>query len=164
MLILLAGGVLPCPPTPSSIPSANASRREAGPALWTDIERAVLERRDLTAGHAEWGLLAEDAGLLNLAFREFQLALRDEPDNAVAAFRLAHHYRERGEPGRAAALLERLLAANPARDDWLALYVAVLRDDGAAPACAALERAVAAGLPARTRRRPRPRRRPRSAR
>ena len=94
---------------------------------------AVVERRDRTAGHADWGLLAEEAGLLNLAFREFQLALRDEPDHPVAAFRLAHHYRERGEPGRAADLLERLLAKEPVRDDWLALLVGVLHDDNAAP-------------------------------
>lgn len=121
---------------------------EAGPALWGEIEHAALARHDQTSGHADWGLLAEEAGLLNLAFREFQLALRDEPAHPVAAFRLAHHYRERGEPGRAADLLERLLATNRARDDWLALYVAVLQDDNATPrARAALEQAVRAGLP-----------------
>jgi hypothetical protein len=124
-------------------------RTEAGPALWAEIEQAALARRDVRAGHTDWGLFCEDAGLVNLAFREFQLALRDDPSDAVAAFRLAHHYRERGDTARAAGLLERLLATDPARPDWLALYVDVLRDDDAEPrARAALERAVQAGLPA----------------
>jgi tetratricopeptide (TPR) repeat protein len=122
--------------------------REAGPALWNEIERAANARIDVRGEHADWARLAEEAGLLNLAFREFQLALRDDPKDAVAAFRLAHHYRERGDTGRAAALLERLLASNPAREDWLRLYVDVLHDDGATPKIrAALDRAVQAGLP-----------------
>jgi len=122
-------------------------RADAGPALWAEIEQTLTDRLDARAGHTDWGLLCEDAGLINLAFREFQLALRDDPGDPVAAFRLAHHYRERGDTARAAALLERLLAADPARPDWLALYVEVLRDDDAEPrARAALDRAVQAGL------------------
>jgi len=53
-------------------------RREAGPRLWQEIERAANERLERRGEHAEWALLAEEAGLFNLAFREFQLALRDE--------------------------------------------------------------------------------------
>jgi hypothetical protein len=121
---------------------------EAGPALWAEIERATLARRDQTSGHADWARLAEEAGLTNLAFREFQLALRDDPDDAASACRLAHYYRERGDSDRAAALLERLLAAEPAREDWLRLYLDVLSDDDAVPRVrAALDRAVKAGLP-----------------
>ncbi len=121
---------------------------EAGLALWNDIERAANARIEARGGHADWAHLAEEAGLMNLAFREFQLALRDDPNDAVAAFRLAHHYRERGDTGRAAALLERLLAYNPAREDWLRLYLDLLHDDGALPRIhAVLERAVQAGLP-----------------
>ena len=121
--------------------------REAGPALWAEIERAANARLDARSEHSDWARLAEEAGLLNLAFRELQLALRDDPNDADAAFRLAHHYRERGDTSRAAALLERLLGANPAREDWLRLYIDVLTDDGALPkARAALDRAVKAGL------------------
>jgi tetratricopeptide (TPR) repeat protein len=123
-------------------------RREAGPALWGEIERAANERLETRGEHADWAALAEEAGLLNLAFREFQLALRDDPNDAVASFRLAHYYRERGDTARAAALLEPLLDANPAREDWLRLYVDVLHDEGASPKVrAALDRAVRAGLP-----------------
>ena len=123
-------------------------RREAGPALCQEIERAVAARLDVRGEHLAWALLAEEAGLLPLAFREFQLALRDDPSDATAAFRLAQHYRERGDTARAADLLERLLATNPAREDWLQLYVDVLRDDDALPRIrAALDRAIKAGLP-----------------
>ncbi len=119
--------------------------------LRREIETTVESRRERTAGHSDWGLLCEEAGLLNLALREFQLALRDEPGHPVASFRLAQHYRERGEPVRAAELLGALLVREPARLEWLAAYLAVLVEEGALPrARQALERAVKAGLdPAR---------------
>jgi hypothetical protein len=122
---------------------------EAGPKLWAEIDATLTARRVVKGGHTDWGLFCEEAGLLNLAFREFQLALRDDPGDAQAAFHLAQHYREHGDTRRAADLLERLLAQEPAREEWLALYVGVLRDDGALPRIRqALERAVAQGLPA----------------
>jgi hypothetical protein len=117
--------------------------------LAADLEAAVLGRRNHRGDHADWGLLCEEAGLLSLAFREWQLALRDDAHDATAAFRLAQHYRERGDTGRAAGLLERLLDTDPARDEWLTLYVDTLRADGAEPrARAAIDRAVHKGLPA----------------
>ena len=117
------------------------------PALPADIEAAVAARREARSGHTDWALLCEEAGLLPLAFREFQLALRDNPNDPIAGFRLAQHYRERGDTGRAAGLLERLLQVHPAHEDWLALYVDVLHEDGALPRIrAALDRAVQAGL------------------
>lgn len=126
----------------------NRLQYDTEPALAGDLERTVLARREQRGGHADWGQLCEQAGLLNLAFREFQLALRDNPGDPAAAFRLAHHYRERGDVDRAAALLERLLQTDPAREDWLTLLMEVLGNDNAQPrARAALERAVRAGLP-----------------
>src|SRR5947209_372874 len=91
--------------------------REGGPGLWTEIERAANARLDERGGHGEWARLAEEAGLVNLAFRERQLAVRDDPDDADAAFQLAQHYRERGDTRRAAGLLEPLLARCPSRED-----------------------------------------------
>jgi tetratricopeptide (TPR) repeat protein len=120
----------------------------ADPALLADLEATVVARREQRGGHADWGLLCEDAGLFAVAFREFQLALRDVPDDPVAGFRLAHHYRERGDTGRAAGLLERLLQKDPARDDCLAALADILREEDARPRLqAALQRAVQAGLP-----------------
>src|SRR5215472_46965 len=123
----------------------------ADAALLADLDAAVRARREHRSGHTEWGVLCEDAGLFPLAFREFQLALRDNPDDEVAGFRLACHYREHGDAGRALDLLERLLAKEPARDEWLALLADILREDGAEPRLrAAVQRAVNAGLaPAR---------------
>lgn len=123
------------------------------PTLAADLEAALLSRRNERTGHTDWGLLCEEAGLFALAFREFQLALRDHVDDPVATLRLAHHYRERGDSGRATALLERLLQQAPARDDWLTLYADILRQENALPRLrAALQRAVQAGLdPARAR-------------
>ncbi len=117
------------------------------PAFAADLEAAVAARLGERGGHADWGLLCEEAGLFHLAFREFQLALRDDPNDQRAAFRLAHHYRERGDTGRAADLLERLLAGAPAREDWLGLLAEVLAEEDAQPRLrAALDRAVRAGL------------------
>lgn len=118
----------------------HAARRE--------IEQVVVTRRTESGGHAEWGLLCEDAGLVALAFTEFQLALRDDRDDERAAFRLAQHYRERGDSSRAAGLLEQLLDKSPANEIWLGTLVDVLSEDGAEPrALEAIQRAVGHGLP-----------------
>jgi hypothetical protein len=118
-------------------------------ALQAEIEAAVLARREERSGHGDWALLCEQAGLVNLAFREFQLALRDNPDDDASAFRLAQHYREHGDADRAAGLLERLLQKAPAREDWLTVYAELLSDDDALPRLrAALQRAVEHGFPA----------------
>jgi hypothetical protein len=137
-------------PMPDALVTSFRDRLRQGsePALLAELDAAVRARREQRGGHTDWGLFCEEAGLMPLAFREFQLALRDNPHDAVAAFRLAHHYRERGDTGRAARLLEGLLAASPARDDWLTLYADILRQDNALPRLrAALQQAIAAGLP-----------------
>ncbi len=122
---------------------------ESGPKLYTEIESACLARREERAGHADWARLCEEAGLVNLAFSEWQLVLRDEPEHEEARWRLAQHYRERGNLARAVPLLECLLNKQPAQQAWLALLLEILREDGALPrAREALNRAVAAGLPA----------------
>src|SRR5438105_3280666 len=134
---------------PDHLLSSFRARLSASPdaGLRSEIERAVMARREVRSGHADWGLLCEDAGLLNLAFREFQLALRDDPDDGVASFHLAQHYRERGDAPRAADILERLLRKEPAREEWLTLLADVLRDEDSGPRLrAALDRAAAHGL------------------
>lgn len=122
---------------------------EADPQLKAEIQAAVLARRGQSGDHREWALLCEQAGLLSLAFSEFQLALRDDPHDPVAAFHLAQHYRERGDTGRAVGLLERLLTGDPARLPWLEMYVEILMDEGAEPrAEQAIARAEQNGLSA----------------
>lgn len=117
-------------------------------ALHDPIRRVVTARRGVAGEHVLWGLLCEEVGLFSLAFSEFQLALRDDPNDPVAAFHLAQHYRERGDTGRAVGLLERLLAQEPAHEAWLTALVEILQEEGAEPrARKAIERALQAGLP-----------------
>lgn len=120
-------------------------------SLNAEIQNAVVARRAERGEHREWALLCEQAGLMSLAFSEFQLALRDDRDDAVAGFHLAQLYRERGDHERASALLQRLLQIQPAREEWLAAYVEILYEDGAEPrAEQALQQALKNGLPAAT--------------
>ena len=122
------------------------------PAVTAEIQTAVVSRRNQRGEHREWALLCEQAGLLSLAFSEFQLALRDDPQDPLAAFHLAQHYRERGDTTRALGLLERLLAGDPAEAAWLETYVEILVEDGAEPrAEQALARAEQHGLAERSR-------------
>jgi len=59
--------------------------------------------------HREWGLLAERLGLVGIAEREFNLALRDDPQDALAVRHLYELAEERGAVERAANLLARLV-------------------------------------------------------
>ncbi|HQU46648.1 MAG TPA: CRISPR-associated primase-polymerase type A1 [Pirellulales bacterium] len=119
--------------------------------LAPEIEAAVVARRDERGEHTAWGLLCEQAGLLSLAFTEFQLALRDDRGDETATLHLAAHYRERGDNERALKLLERLIERDAGREEWLAPYLELLADDGAVPRiAAAIERAEQRGLPAAT--------------
>jgi len=113
-----------------------------------EIEAAVVARRGEKGLHTQGGLLCEQAGLLSLAFTEFQLALRDDRDDETATLHLAQHYRERGDAERALKLLERLLTRGPARVEWLEPYLEILAEEGAAPRLRdAIARAEQQGLP-----------------
>lgn len=114
-----------------------------------DLQQAVMQGRSQRGHHTELGLMCEQAGMMSLAFSEFQLALRDDRDDPVAAFHLAQHYRERGDVDRALRLLQRLLDGKPAEREWLSMYVEILVEEQAQPrAEKALERAAQAGLDA----------------
>lgn len=120
---------------------------EPAASLSAEIETAVVARREERGDHTAWGLLCEQAGLLSLAFTEFQLALRDDRHDEIAALHLALHYRERADFDRATKLLEALLQRDPARPDWLEPYCELLADEGAQPRiAAAIDRAERAGL------------------
>jgi tetratricopeptide (TPR) repeat protein len=140
-----------------------------GDSLAADLETAIVARRSVRGEHREWALLCEQAGLMSLAFSEFQLALRDDRDDPVAGFHLAQLYRERGDTSRALGLLDRLLQQQPANESWLTSYVEILAEDGAASPLAeqVLQRALEAGLPSdaaqRLRRTTRPGNRPSAA-
>jgi tetratricopeptide (TPR) repeat protein len=125
------------------------TRLAAGdPVAKREIEAAVVARRGEKGEHTAWGLLCEQAGLLSLAFTEFQLALRDDRDDETAALHLAQHYRERGDAERAMKLLERLLSRDGVRVEWLEAYFELLAAEGALPRLRdAIARAEQQGLP-----------------
>ena len=70
------------------LPTFRTRLAAADPAAAEELRRHLDQRREVRGGHADWGRLCEEAGLAALAFREFQLAVRDEPHNPEAALPL----------------------------------------------------------------------------
>jgi hypothetical protein len=77
------------------------------------LRAAVTARRDERGDHARWGRLCEQAGEAGLALVEYQLALRDDPEDVTALGRLATLYEERGEPEKAIECAEGWVRAAP---------------------------------------------------
>jgi len=122
--------------------------QQGDPAAVAAIEHTVGDHQATAGDHTRWGQLCEQAGLMGLAFHEFQLAVRDDRYDTVALRRLVEHYRERGDADRAASLLERLLELEPTVDDYLETYVELMCADNAVPRLReTLEAAIARGLP-----------------
>lgn len=91
------------------------------------LRRAVAARRGEVGEHAAWGRLCEEAGEPGLAVSEYQLALRDAPDDASALARLAMLYEEGGELDRAVECAERWTRAAPAAGEaWTRLVELLL--------------------------------------
>jgi tetratricopeptide (TPR) repeat protein len=87
---------------------------QAGAADALSRLKAVLAaRRDQRGEHARWGRLCETAGETGLALTEYQLALRDDPDDVTALARLATLYDEHGATDKAVACAEGWVRAAP---------------------------------------------------
>lgn len=81
-----------------------------------ELLKVELERHTEHKGnHEDWANVCEELGVYNAAFRELNLAFRDDPSNPRIIERLSVYYLERGETQRATALLERLLSIPAAR-------------------------------------------------
>lgn len=113
------------------------------------LTAALESAREERGCHSGWGKLCEELGQDGLALTEYQLALRDDPDDDHALARLTVLYRERGEVGRALECAERRFkarAADPAAlRELIDLY---LESDMQEQADAAIDRAREAGAPA----------------
>lgn len=94
-------------------------------------------RLGLRGDHRQWGLLAEELGLLGLAEREFNLALRDDPTDVEALRHLVEFAEEKGAVERAINLLARLFELAPSAENALRLYQLYL-EIGAEPKAAQL--------------------------
>lgn len=114
-----------------------------------DVEQARELLRQATQGrlgeegfHREWGLLAEKIGLVGIAEREFNLALRDDPQDLVALRHLYELAEEKGAVERAANLLGRLVELEGRPED-VARLVSLYRELGAEGRLAELRKACA---------------------
>jgi tetratricopeptide (TPR) repeat protein len=89
-----------CPGT-KAFEEFTAALQEGAPDASARLRAAVAARRAEQGDHARWGRLCEQVGEASLALTEYQLALRDDPDDVVALSRLAVLYDERGETDKA---------------------------------------------------------------
>lgn len=88
-------------------------------------------------GHRELALVAEELGLVGLAEREFNLALRDDPEDIEALRHLVDLAEEKGAVERAINLLVRLMELSPEPAVAVKLYELYL-EIGAQPKAEAL--------------------------
>jgi hypothetical protein len=115
------------------------------------LQAALQAVRAARECHLQWGRLCEQNGYDALALIEYQLALRDNPDDTYALERLAVFYRERGEIDKALSCCERRALLQPDQEQPLRELVSLyLENDMYEQAEAALVRAEAAGIPAET--------------
>lgn len=87
--------------------------RSGDPEGVARLREVVTSRREQRGEHARWGRLCEAAGETRLALTEYQLALRDDPEDVVALARLATLYEERGEADHAIECAERWVCVAP---------------------------------------------------
>lgn len=77
------------------------------------LREAVEAGRETRGGHVEWGRFGEGCGEDGLAVAEYQLAIRDNPDDRVALSRLSVLLQERGETLQALKCAERRFNLDP---------------------------------------------------
>jgi hypothetical protein len=132
-------------------PAAFRTRDLSQPEVREQLRQLLREAADQPRDHLAWGQICEEAGEPGLALREYQLALRNHPDNAAALQHLVVLYRERGDMEHALSCAKRwahLDAQNPAAlRELVSLY---LEDDMAEQALAVLEEGRRRGLPGDT--------------
>ena len=97
------------------------------------LRQTTAARLQVAGEHREWGLLAEELGLVGVAEREFNLALRDDPDDRVALEHLVELALERGNLERAVNLLTRRVDLDPQDLTNTQRLIDLLLDVGAEP-------------------------------
>jgi tetratricopeptide (TPR) repeat protein len=86
---------------------------EQRPRALEALRDALAVRRREPGDHAEWARLCEEAGESALALSEYQLALRDDPDDVGVLARLSVLYEERGDLDHAIECAERRVGLVP---------------------------------------------------
>ncbi|HXG59799.1 MAG TPA: CRISPR-associated primase-polymerase type A1 [Planctomycetota bacterium] len=87
----------------------------------------LAQRAAERGGHDRWARLAESLGAHDLALRELERAVRDEPERADLLLELAERYVERGRHEAAARLLTRLRASGGPADPRVGELETLLR-------------------------------------
>jgi hypothetical protein len=109
------------------------------------LRQALAGRREARGGHTDWARLCEEAGESALALSEYQLALRDDPDDVGALARLSVLYEERGDLPHAVECAERWAGLVPGEGEAVSALVHLLlaaeQPERAAEALTAAERA-----------------------
>jgi hypothetical protein len=95
------------------------------------LRAAVAAARASTGGHGALAHLCERAGEFGLALTEYQLAVRDDPRDAVALSRLVVLHEERGEVDEAVRAAERWRTAAPDDGDAWRAHVRLLAETDA---------------------------------
>lgn len=114
-----------------------------------ELRRVLAERRSVRGDHAAWARLCEEIGQPGLALTEYQLALRDDPDDVEARARLVVLHEERGEFAQAREHASAWVAARPADPEAVDALLRLLLEDGSlARALEVLDTAEAAGADA----------------
>lgn len=103
-----------------------AGVRTRQPDALARLREVIASRRAEGGAHRQWAQLCEEAGEFGLALGEYQLALRDDPDDPVALARLAVLHEERGELDRALPYAERRLRLAPGDAEPLGAVVDLL--------------------------------------
>lgn len=104
--------------------------RERQPDAIEQFRTATAGRREERGDHGDWARLAEEMGEHRFALTEYQLALRDDPDDVDVLGRLAVLYEEMGDLTRATECAERRWRLAGGADAFLA-YVRLLADSEA---------------------------------
>lgn len=119
----------------------------ADPTVAGRLRDATAARRSERGGHEDWARLCEEAGELGLAFTEYQLAVRDSPDDPELLARLAVLYDERGDSGLAIRSATELWQVRPDEASLEILFGLLTSNAAFEQAGRALEEAAAQGVP-----------------
>lgn len=112
----------------ASLSELDAAIRAGRPEAVARLSGIVAQRRDQPGDHARWGRLCEAAGEAGLALTEYQLALRDDPEDVVALSRLATLYEEHGDADKAIECAERWIKTAPGDSEAMGRLLELLLD------------------------------------
>lgn len=100
---------------------------EAAVEALRELSTADIEQADLHIAVARW---AEEVGEADIALREWNLALRDRPDDSAVAGHLVEAYLDAGRLEKAARTLRAIVKREPAKVDAWETLIEVLRQLG----------------------------------